>query len=302
MGISSILKDYEMEKIIVKETGEVRECICMSEEDIIKVQEAEREAKKKYKEKQNEKYLIRNKDEIFGKFIGIYCNSGTLLEESLSTQDLFRLLYISTFLNYSGKLMATQRTSLAMPKLQELCSLKYSTWLLTKKVLIDNKYMYFNKTDIFINAAFAKMGKLTRNCSADATAIFRCISIKNVQTLYTSLEPSKHCIVGEIFRLIPYLNRCNQFCYNPMEKDYNKIEPISEEDFCKLLGRSIDKSNVRKFMDYLYSLKIGTSEFPIIKKRDLGDNKEVILLNPCIIKLIDHTYFHDTYTYFGYAG
>lgn len=87
--------------------------------------------------------------------MGIYFNVGEILAPALSPQDLFRLLYFSTFLGYDGLLHSTQRKIMTVDELKEVSGLKDGTWKNTIKTLLAEGYMAISNDGIQINPNFA---------------------------------------------------------------------------------------------------------------------------------------------------
>ena len=102
-----------MQTIIIKDTGEIIDNVCR----IYTQEQIETIAKK------NGKSLIRSKNNFI--FITYKLLTSLNIENEILTQsDITRIIYVSTYMSKSGKLMKTERTSMSKEALQEKLKLK----------------------------------------------------------------------------------------------------------------------------------------------------------------------------------
>lgn len=154
--------------------------------------------------------------------------------DGLSPATVTRLIYLNTFLALDNhKLMLTQRSALRKNDLQDVLGVSKST---VNRFVDEVTPQYIQVTDsgLLVNKDVFMRGKI-HNPQHEQLMKFYCAG---VQTLYKAVETNMHARLGNLFKLLPFVNiewnlLCRPECV--MEKDLNKIELLSMADFCGLI-------------------------------------------------------------------
>ena len=280
-----MLRNSEMKDVIDSETGELMEdCVVLSKKNYEKNIKDKMDEIAKNKDKRNRKYYKQNADNVLGNFIGIRFEKYQNLAQDLPAQELFRLVYFSTFLGYDGYLHLTQRKKMTLERLRICSKLKNTTYRNTINTLLEKGYLILETNGIKINANFATKGKLILPPSSNVNFIFRKVSISKIRKIYNEIQVKDHNIVGYILRMLPYLNNDNilSFC----SENTDEVIPILEKDFCGLQGLSIDKSNVSKMMKKIYNIRSTGSIGLLLKVKIKDFDKKVLAINPTVVGML----------------
>lgn len=184
---------------------------------------------------------------------------------NLDFETLARLVYLSTFVNYTdygeeSYLMNGLNTKAQKPmtkkELKKVLGLSPRTFdrFLLKVCPVDSNgeirkgakagttYLSQDAEGKFIlNKEYFCRGNLDRGVSTPTNRLF----IEYIQRLYHAVKPSQHKQLGIIFALMPWINQeWGVICKNPDVKDYDLIEPMNAKDICGVLG--LDARNSEK--------------------------------------------------------
>lgn len=280
-----VLRNSQLRNIVDTDTGEILEKqIVMDLDEYQQNMERRRQEQQDRKNKRNRKYYKQNADNVLGNFIGLRFEKGQNLAQDLPAQELFRLVYFSTFIGYDGYLHLTQRTKMTLESLRICSKLKNTTYRNTINTLIEKGYLILETNGIKINTNFATKGKLVLPPSSNVNFVFRKVSISKIRNIYNEIQVKDHNIVGYILRMLPYLNNDNILCF--YSEDKNEIITISEKDFCGLQGLSIDKSNISKMMKKIYNIRSTEIIGLLIKVKIKDFDNPVLVINPTVIGIL----------------
>ena len=82
-------------------------------------------------------------------------------------------------------------------------------------------------------------GKLKHQSKKECTSGYQQIYIEALRQLYWQTPVSKHCHLGYIFEMLPHINwEYNLLCWNPSEKDIEKVELMTIDELCATIGYS----------------------------------------------------------------
>lgn len=195
-------------------------------------------------------------------------------KEIFKKEDITKVIYIASFMNYDCKLMLTERTPMSKITLKEKLGLSDYRFDLFYKKLIDNKVLTEKDGYIYFDNRIAFRGK-----SLDHTDSFTRIYRDNVQKIYESIDVREHKKIAILFLMIPYLSlKYNIVCKNPYETNKDLIEPFEVEELSKLFGYN-PKSFNRLINDLI---KIDDKNgMPIIAK--VVWKKTALIINPRFI-------------------
>ena len=137
--------------------------------------------------------------------------------------------------------MRTQRSPLRKNDLQDVLGVSKST---VNRFVDEVTPQYIQVTDsgLLVNKDVFMRGKI-HNPQHEQLMKFYCAG---VQTLYKAVETNMHARLGNLFKLLPFVNiEWNLLCRPEyvMEKDLNKIELLSMADFCGLIGFDVAHLN-----------------------------------------------------------
>lgn len=105
------------------------------------------------------------------------------------------------------------------------------------------------------------------------------ININSYNELYNGTDTSKHKYIGYVFSCLPYINtRYNVLCYNPDERDLQRIEPISKAEFCEIIGYRL--SNLNRLSASFHAMTIHGVQAVCISGRGSGS---CVSINPDLI-------------------
>lgn len=181
------------------------------------------------------------------------------LEEKFADINLAtvtRLIYLSTYSGYDGRLMINKRKPMKLSDLPEVLKLSeraaYNFWSEVK-----NRYIVDDETSLrFINDSVFRRGRLEGNTQATWIKSFE----SGVRSLYEACDPKQHKTLGYVFMMLSYLNiERNVLCLNPYAHDH--IQVLSFNQFCDCIGYG------RKHADRLFN-EIMSLEFTIDGKQE----------------------------------
>ena len=205
--------------------------------------------------------------------------------ESLSPQDMARLIFIATFLKYDDdRLYLSERELLKKEDLPKIMRLSKRTFLRFWNSVVD-KYIFVGETDeLHISQEFYR-GSLKNRQDIYHTN-YQKIYIATLRELYYSTAISQHRYLGYVFLLLPFINhQLNMLCWNPQEADPNKVEPMSIDDFCNLVG--YDRSQRSRLIEAFVKIKFvwygRQQSFCRFVTDDPRSNHYTIFVNPHIL-------------------
>lgn len=208
-----------------------------------------------------------------------------LFSHDIEAQDLCRLIYLSSFLDYSnrhenyicrkdGKYyskmtkrevaieLSFNQLSRANAFLKKMEDLK-----IIETVIDEDEKEYVKLNPSFFIKGNTDMEKYIR--------IYR----KTIKILYRSNKQNDHKKIGQIFMLLPYLDTESNILKNPLTK-----QNLTKEEICEILGLSTEKGNVSRTIKNLtsYVIRVRDKEMPVLKYTKVYGTKEkkYFVLNP----------------------
>lgn len=192
----------------------------------------QREAYKKYKEKEQQLYIARkSRENLRDKFTFVSCDAQL---RKLQPTAAVRLAVLSTYANYDTGRLMYHRKPMALSAMAKVLKIgERSTRRFLKKVSdflqIDEDGSYVLSTDYFLKGRLDKRrlrGKRYQQLYDDA-----------LRQIYNAVSPEQYGYLGYAFQMLEYLNvEYNFLCYNPEEQVLSEVVPLSCEDYCKLIG------------------------------------------------------------------
>lgn len=217
-----------------KETGELLEDVVV----LTKKQIANSKKRKEAQEQAAEFRRWHGKDNFIMYVFSENCNLS-----DLTPQTATRLIYLATWLEYDGEYLTVNKEHMTREQMEEIMLLKPTTFKSFLKEITEKGYLIKENKAYRINKEVFQKGEYTHKVSL-ADERFVRVYIKYIRHLYELTPQSKHVHLGYIFQLIPYINcEYNVLCHNPLEKDPEKIIPMTVGEFCEAIGYDVSQAS-----------------------------------------------------------
>lgn len=240
---------------------------------------------RKFNSKRNKakkRYLSRKANEPLNHF---YFVKEQNFSEQLSPEAIARLIYLNSFATYNDdRLMLSERKPILkrdLPKILRISPASASRFW--KEV--NPTYIKESKNGLILtNRSIFYKGRLSELKNNIA---FRRFYTNGVRTLYEAVtDARRHKHLGYIFQLLQYVNlEFNILCYNVEETNLDNINPITLEDFCKLID--YDYSHINRLLTIYRNLhfKVGNhaERFVNFISDGLDRQSAKIYINPHIL-------------------
>lgn len=237
----------------------------------------------------------RHCDSLGGYIHMIYAKNEILFNKSeIDKANISRIIYLATYMDYNdrkeGLLCVRSQHSKLEPidkkTMQSILKLTDSTFKRFLKDMKDNELIYEVDKKFYVNPIYFNRGDIDKDVKKSVDKSYCRLFIKPIRDLYEGCKTSKHKILASIYQLIPYIHlRTNALCLNPSEitKEPQKMD---SKTLCKLLGMSIDRSQMNKFIKDLYSFTVDIENktyklFSYVKI--ISDNRDFYVVNPYVI-------------------
>lgn len=200
-------------------------------------------------------------NKIPSNFIWAYFKKQQELYPELKNQDISRLIYISTYIDFNTNILVDNKKPILPKDINKYIRINkhsYKTWI-TK--MLDYGYLKFEDNKVIVNRNFFNKGKIKKYNDKTAMRIFTDM----VRELYNSLDGKEHHKMGIVMQLIPYINPYfNCLSKNPHSKNKNEVVPMKLGELNNILG----------FTDQ-YCIKLGTD---LLSIRLGSDKKRIAML------------------------
>lgn len=186
--------------------------------------------------------LIREASQKSGKHF--YFTKANQNFDDLSPETLARLIFLNTFLTYdSSHLMLTERTRMRRKDLESVLGISHGAAVKFAKECFP-KYLSEDASGFLIsNCDIFKRGSIPRKTYCQYERFYHT----GIRAIYAVTDPKKHKHLGHIFAMLPFVNyRYNALCLNPTEQDVDKIDFLTLDKFCEMIG--YDRSNISRLI------------------------------------------------------
>lgn len=174
--------------------------------------------------------------------------------------DIFRLLYLSSFVRNRNILMETERTALNKQSLKLKMRLSKSEFNRFYSFLTENNLLSERKGRLILDSNIAKFGELKDKHKEDR---YIKIYVENIRYLYSIANPRDHKRISMLYRLAPYLHtKYNTVCSNIFETEKDKIKPLKIKELSAIF--KYNELSFMRLIQYLASLK-DKDNIPILK-------------------------------------
>ncbi|MEE6438127.1 hypothetical protein [Escherichia coli] len=280
---------YKEKDILVRynQYGEVIEESYINPSDELKVlsQKSELEVKRdinKAIQMASADAMKQNNTELGGFVAMYYVKNELLLKDlGLSYQDIARLLYLATYLdyNYESNLLVIHKTKtnkkpMSRVDMMEVLKVSDKTFRNFLKVLKENNIINEIDKRFYLSSKYFTKGKIDKRLlkTKEYTRIYR----NPIKNLFEGVSASNHKNIGNILSLIPFLNDS----FNHLENADGSFMSLTQMN--NLLG--YHKTNVNHLFKRLRDLKVtyNGDEHHIMTKMVLNGEEERIYINPLI--------------------
>ena len=197
----------------------------------------------------------------------------------LSPATLGRLVYLSSFLEYEGNRLVTDRNMTAikqkdLPKLLSISDAAVTEFL---KEMLPTFLMKNKDGGLTMNNDYFRYGALSASSRNEAHhKVFRA----NIRKLYRE-NSKKTRYIGYILQALPHISiEYNTLCWNPFERSEDLVEPMSLREFGELIG--YDKTQVSRLKKVYDEIRFEVSgkRQRLLAFSRLGAHENAIIVNP----------------------
>jgi len=203
---------------------------------------------------------------------------------SIAPQNLARLFFLATYLDYNDSILYRSKgiplKKAELPKLMKLSKQAFLNFWNA----VDCKYITENEDGTISLCKDFYRGELSQ-AKSDMFDKYQQVFIDTMRQLYLQCPASKHVHLGYLFALIPYINyQWNILCWNPEETDRDKIQYMSIEEFCGLIGYSANQKSrlLKVYTSMLYYEQDGREKLLCSYLTD-AHRREYFIINPRVL-------------------
>jgi len=136
------------------------------------------------------------------KFIWSYFKSQEETFPDLKTQDICRLMFLSTYIDYSTNELTVNGSPMLFKDINKVMELDWNTYNRWINKMIQHNYIELKDNKVYINNSFFNKGNLVKAENIKAVRLF----IDMTRDLYHRLYPKEHYKLGLLLQLVPYIN------------------------------------------------------------------------------------------------
>ncbi len=230
------------------------------------------------KKRQESRDLRRMDHGPLGKFYLSACRRNQF--EGLRPQDVTRLIYLASYLNYKNILMLNEQRAVTLANLPEVLGVSEAT---AKRFWDKVNGRYVFQCD---DKSLAVKDTFFRGKQKHIVERLTKFYIQSVQKLYKSTPTSKHGCLGRVFHLLAHINvEFNILCHNPEETDLSKVSPMTFKQFCKETGYSWSKAHrlAQDLSSITFDVDGEQRHFVAFVTTEATSNDRLIVVNPRVI-------------------
>ena len=203
--------------------------------------------------------VIEIEFEKYGRFYWLFYDiQEALFNGKIDGITATRLMYLATYLSYKDNtLIYDNKQPVLTGQLPGLLKLGRTACYNFLKKFEDSGLINVrpDKTIVVSKEYFAR-GKLSKRQIYDKRYIMR-IYINTIRYLYDNSEDRYKNNLSYLYTILPWVNRnFNIVSKNPLEKELDKIEPMTTAEFCEAIGVSSDKKQCQRLRHALIPIRI----------------------------------------------
>lgn len=229
---------------------------------------------------------LKRHEKEHGGFIFAFFKELTSIQErfpSLTKQDIARLMYIATYINYKDNRLQSDNgkrhyNKKDVQKLVGMSDKRFNEFF--KRLEAENIIHEAESGGLYINPILFYRGEL-RNHKYDLSDLAYTRMFKNtVRELYEQFNGRRLGQLSVIYSVLPYVNfSTNIICHNPAETSDDLIKPLELGELAKLLGYS----DAHKLKRALNNIKIdGKPVFGFFENPHDRRTKRIVI-NPSVV-------------------
>lgn len=287
------------------ETGEIVDCLRVELDPGDRVEEAYKyDIRKAIAEhagmKKEKKKWLKQHERVLGNHIFTVfdrIDSQTTTRPKLAEGTYARLIYLATYLDYDQRLKKTRDKPMTKKDAEKILGLSRAEFYRFWKEVTDAKCISEDENGVLhLSKELCFKGRV----EPKGLGITR-VYIAQLRKLYEATPPRSHRYLGAVFRMLPYISvKYNVLCWNPLEEDINKVEPMTLKDFCILTGRGEKRvTEIRNaYKNIKFSMEDGVTRWLCAFVRsDVGGQgeREIIVINPRVVFMGEDWRYVETY-------
>ena len=277
-------KSDSVRKLVDIDTGElinVSHVIEVQDGDTLRLVSAKQQEAMKRGIKESElNHELKDWNNELGGFVFVlfkYYNGMMKQHEELIAEDITKLFYLATFVDYTGTLIHNGQpmTRDDMQLKLDMSREKFTNFFNKMKQL---KIFSQDETkNIIMNKEYFCKGDIDKEIKKhmDYTRVY----IKTIRYLYENVPQRKQGRLGNYFKLIPYIHRQrNVLCKNPDELR-EKVDLLHVRELQSILGYTRD--SVRSFIREMLSVRLENGEAILgFFRTEYDEGKSYVIVNP----------------------
>jgi len=212
----------------------------------------------------------------YGNFIfKVHSKTSSKLENELTSLEIFKLAYISTYINYNGVLLFNDKKKMKKDDIKMLIGGSENSFYKWYNILIKKKVLIEYSNHIKVSSKYYLKGRISKN--KDYTLLF----INPIRELFENNSKKSVSVIGDILRMTEYIHRSNNIiAWNYDEINEEFLGKITIKEIVELLGRN--KNNIKRFVESLKTHKIYGE--PLVKIYSNNGEKNIsshnMVINP----------------------
>lgn len=192
-----------------------------------------------------------------------FCLSKDRREDKISPQALARLFFAASFLRLNDdRLYSPDGSLLTKLGLRDLMRLKYNAFREFWHEVADRYIFEMDDASLKISGEFFR-GVLSDHRKAIGQGDeYQQVFIQSLRELFWQTDVKKHRYLGFLFMILHQINwEYNILCWNPEEKDRDKVKPMSLDEFCRSMGTEGHTENQKqRLLDAFRALKFNVGK------------------------------------------
>lgn len=250
--------------------------------------------------KNEKKKWLKEHEEILGGLIfAVFDRIGTQTTSrpKLAEGTYARLIYLATYLDYDQRLKRAQGKPMTKKDAEKVLGLSRAEFYRFWSEVTSAKCIKEDQDGILhLSENLCFKGKVKPK-GLGVTRVY----IKQLRKLYEATPPRSHRYLGAVFQMLPYVSvKYNVLCWNPLEEDIHKVEPMTLKDFCVLTGRGEKRvTEIRNtYKNIKFSMEDGVTRWLCAFVRsDVGNlgEREIIVINPRVVFMGEDWRYVETY-------
>lgn len=228
------------------------------------------EPKKIYEPQSKEDYLK------YGPYTWLmYKVSSPIFNREISSSNVSRLIYLSTFLSYKDNTVECCGLPITTKDLRDILGIsKRTAHNFISECIKANLIRIDEEKNIHLCSSFSRMEYPKKKIPSGYSVIR--LYHNGIQTLYNTYSVYSPRKLTYLFSLIPWVNKeTNVVSINPLEPDRLRVGALKNYAICKITGYNPD--NKHRIISYLDELK--TPMWDAVHLKGNGQNK-ITVVNP----------------------